>query len=115
LRLPGIARAIPPSAFSRFLPIMWVGFWVNVASGVALLLAYPTKALTNPVFYVKLTLVAVAVAILRAILHRAGRGEAQTPAMKILAAASLIVWAASITAGRLLAYTCTRLTVDSSC
>ena len=32
-----------------------------------------------------------------------------------LAAVSLVVWAAAIAAGRLLAYTCTRLTVDTLC
>ena len=63
LRLLGVARGIPPSAFRLFLPVMWFGFWVNVISGLALLLAYPTKALTNPVFYLKLTPIAVVLAI----------------------------------------------------
>ena len=39
---------------------MWMSFWVNAVSGVLLLVAYPTKALTNPLFYFKLTLIAVA-------------------------------------------------------
>ena len=115
LRLLGFARGIPAAAFRRFLPVMWVGLWVNVVSGAALLLAYPTKALTNPVFYLKLALIAVALAILRAILKHIVQGELDTPVMRTLAAASLILWAATITAGRLLAYTCTRLTVDLSC
>jgi hypothetical protein len=40
--------------------------------------------------------------------------EAQVlpPRLKALAAASLLCWGAGITAGRLLAYTYTRLTVD---
>src|ERR687895_568177 len=49
LRLLGFARSIPPAAFTRFLPLMWLGLWVNVLSGIALLVGYPTKALTNPV------------------------------------------------------------------
>src|SRR4029450_1711509 len=44
-----------------FMPVMWFGFWLNAVSGVALLVAYPTKALTNPVFYLKLALIALAV------------------------------------------------------
>src|SRR5688572_32345737 len=51
LRLLGVAPSVPPAAFLRFKPVMWVGLWVNVLSGIAVLLAYPTKALTNPVFY----------------------------------------------------------------
>jgi hypothetical protein len=36
LRLLGMARSIPPAAFTRVLPIMWFGLWVNVLSAVAL-------------------------------------------------------------------------------
>ena len=115
LRLLGVARGIPPAAFVRFLPMMWAGLWINVLSGIAVLLAYPTKALTNPVFYLKLGLIATALAILRALLRRIGTGQADDRATRILAIASLVVWAAAITAGRLLAYTCSRLMVDQTC
>ena len=37
------------------------------------------------------------------------------PRLRVLAAASLLIWVLSITTGRLLAYTCSRLTVDASC
>lgn len=115
LRLLGVARGIPAASFTRFLPIMWFGFWLNAVTGVALVLAYPTKALTNPVFYLKLGLIAAAVVMLRAVLRRLRQGESESRALKILAIASLVSWAAAITAGRLLAYTCTRLTVDLGC
>ena len=117
LRLLGAARGIPAHAFTRFLPVMWIGLWINVLSGVALLIAYPTKALTNPVFYLKLALIAVALTILRQILRHTAIAEAAPRGVKVkvLAVASLITWAAAITAGRLLAYTCTRLTVDLTC
>ena len=115
LRLLGAAPRIPPAAFIRVLPVMWFGLWVNLLSGVALLLGYPTKALTNPVFYLKLTLIAVALAILRRLLTAVRGGHPIEPRTQVLAAVSLGVWAAAITAGRLLAYTCTRLTVDFPC
>ena len=115
LRLLGAAKGIPPAAFTRFLPFMWLGLWMNVLSGIALLLAYPTKALTNPVFSVKLGLIAAGLVLLRAILQRAGGAEAPNRTAKVLAAASLLVWAGAITAGRLLAYTCSRLMVDEIC
>ena len=115
LRLLGFARGIPPASFLRLLPLMWIGLWINVLTGLALLLAYPTKALTNPVFYLKLGLIAAALLVLRSLIARAGDVEAASSATKRLAAASLVLWAAAITAGRLLAYTCTRLTVDIGC
>ena len=60
LRILGVAPAVPLTEMRRLLPILWGGFWLNAASGILLLIGYPTKALTNPVFYLKLTLIAVA-------------------------------------------------------
>ncbi len=65
LRVLGAAPQVPVGEFRRFLPIMWMGLWLNIASGIALLVAYPTKALTNPVFYLKLALIGAALAILK--------------------------------------------------
>ena len=114
LRLLGFARGIPPATFIRLVPVMRAGFWINVVSGVALLIGYPTKAFTNPVFYLKLSCVAAAMVVMQAILKRAEEGG-ESPGTKTLAAVSLLLWAAAITAGRLLAYTCTRLTVTLRC
>ena len=115
LRLLGVARNIPPVAFVRLLPVMWLGLWINVLSGLALVIAYPTKALTNPVFYLKLGLIAVALGILRALLGTIRSRPDVESRTRTLAAVSLMVWAGAITAGRLLAYTCTRLTVEFAC
>jgi hypothetical protein len=94
---------------------MWIGLWVNVVTGVVLVIAYPTKALTNPVFYLKLALIAVALVILRTVLRRIRASATISGSTKVLAGLSLILWAGAITAGRLLAYTCSRLTVDVVC
>src|SRR3954464_686363 len=56
LRILGVASNIPLKVMGQFLPVLWLAFAVNAVSGVLLLIAYPTKALTNPVFYVKLCL-----------------------------------------------------------
>jgi hypothetical protein len=95
---------------ARFLPLLWLAFAINAVSGILLLIAYPTKALTNPVFYVKLCLIALAVWLV----YRIGAAVLRTPDVdrgtvtaeaRMLAAASLASWIALITAGRLLAYT----------
>src|SRR5207244_7239645 len=59
-RIFGIARRVPISALENLVPVMRFGFWLNAVSGVLLLLSYPTKALTNWVFYLKFTLIALA-------------------------------------------------------
>ena len=118
LRILGVAPQIPVVAFRRFVPIMWLGFWLNAVSGVLLLIAYPTKALTNPVFYLKLALLAAALCILAAVRRRVlveatGTAASFPAGVRGLAAASLVCWAGTITAGRLLAYTYNRLTAFS--
>ena len=115
LRLLGVAPNIPPAAFTRFLPVMWFGLCLNVVTGLLLLIAYPTKALTNPVFYLKLALIGAGLLILREIIRRIRGDSVISRATKVMAVVSLVVWAATIATGRLLAYTCTRLTVDMSC
>ena len=118
VRVLGFSLGIPLDALRRYFLVMWAGFWVNAFSGVLLLIAYPTKALTNPLFYAKLTLIGIGVALAFKIRREVdGRdSSADAPALaRVLAATSLACWIAVIFAGRLLAYTCTRLTVDSTC
>lgn len=116
LRLLGVSPAIPVDEMRRFVPVMWAGFWLNAASGVALLLAYPTKALTNPVFYIKLGLIAAALALFTTIRRRLSGSPAAESAIagrvRTLAVASLMCWAGAILSGRLLAYTYGRLLAD---
>jgi hypothetical protein len=78
---------------------------LNAASGIALLVGYPTKALTNPVFYLKLGLIAVALVLVNMIRRR----QQQLSDPRMLAVFSLLCWAGAIVAGRLLAYTYSRL------
>jgi len=91
--------------------LMWLGFGINLLSGIALLLAYPAKALTNGVFYLKMALVLLAVYV-SARIHRelvptggAGAVAGLAPEARVWAVASLIFWLAAIVTGRLLAYT----------
>lgn len=114
-RILGVAPKVPLIEMKRFFPVMWFGFWLNAVSGVALLIGYPTKALTNPLFYAKLAFIAIAVALLRSIQRRVF-GELPphprfaTPDERKLAAWSIASWAAVIFAGRFLAYTYSKLT-----
>jgi hypothetical protein len=118
LRILGVGRGIPLAEMRRFVPVLWSGFWVNAVSGVLLLIGYPTKALTNPVFYLKLLLIAIAMVLYVKIGRQVFRSDATTsepgvsPRVRRLAIVSLVCWTGAITAGRLLAYTYTRLTAS---
>jgi hypothetical protein len=119
-RILGLARGVPLLSMRRYYRAMWAGFWVNAFSGVLLLIAYPTKALTNPVFYLKLALIAAALWVGRWIRRTmmagsVAAGVSAPASLKLLAVVSLALWLVSITAGRFLAYTCVRLTADTAC
>jgi hypothetical protein len=116
LRLLGLANRVPISALTNFFPVLWFGFALNAATGILLLIAYPTKAFTNPIFYIKLLLLASALLLLVTIKHSIlDKGNpletAQSVRARRLARLSLASWAATIIAGRLLPYTYARLLV----
>jgi hypothetical protein len=110
LRVLGVAPGVPIEQLRRYLPVLWAGFWLNAVSGVLLLIAYPTKALTNPVFYLKLALIGVAMALLVRLDRRILAGTAEGREARRLAIVSLVCWSGAIFAGRFLAYTYRRLT-----
>jgi uncharacterized protein DUF6644 len=110
LRVLGFAPRVPLKPLDRFFPLMWLALAVNVMTGVLLVIAYPTKALTNPLFYLKLALVVLALILVRwidlAVLRRPDADHKPIRITgKLLAFTSIVTWIAVITAGRLLAYT----------
>lgn len=108
LRLLGLARRMPIAPLARFLPIIWLGFWLDLASGLILLMADATTKFTNPMFGVKMAFVALAVADILLIdrkVFRHHRGDHSVPmAGRVLAALSIVCWLGAIVAGRLTAY-----------
>jgi len=111
-RILGIARDLPLSPLKGLYRIIWAGFWIQVVSGILLLIAYPTKALTNPDFYIKLMLIGLAVAVMRMMHRRVFNDSSLSESAMMLkgrslAVLSLVLWLGVVTAGRLLAYTFT--------
>ena len=95
LRLLGIARRIPLNVLRPLFPLMWSAFWVNAVTGSMLFAANATTRGTSVLFLMKMSFVALGVVTI-VLLKR-------NPT-KLLAVASLVLWLAAITAGRLLAY-----------
>jgi hypothetical protein len=118
LRLLGVARAIPLAPLKQLFRPMWIGFAINAVTGVLLVVAYPTKSLTNLDFYAKLTIIGFAMWVMyrlkREIFDDASLDETSMMAKGAsLAKWSLILWFSAISAGRLLAYTYKYLTFPS--
>ncbi|HXP83268.1 MAG TPA: hypothetical protein VN841_01020 [Bryobacteraceae bacterium] len=108
LRLLGMSPKIPVRPLERLYPLMWLGFWVNAATGTALLLASASKRLVDPTFYIKMIFIFAGVAVLQLtrnkVFRSLGPDGALPESAKALAWAGLICWLGAVTAGRLLAY-----------
>ena len=108
LRLLGVSPKTPVKHLERLYPLMWWGFWINAATGTALLMASASKRLIDPLFYVKMIFIFAGVAVLRrtrnSVFRNADPDSALPQNARMLAWAALICWFGAITAGRLLAY-----------
>jgi hypothetical protein len=108
LRLLGFAARIPVAPLEKLYPLMWFGFWINAASGVALLVSDISTFAVAPLFYIKLGVIALSlanlIAIRRVVFNGPSRTGPITPSARMLAVTSLVFWTAAITAGRLTAY-----------
>jgi hypothetical protein len=118
-RILGLARQVPVAALEKFYPVIWIALAGNFISGVLLFLGYPYKAATNPVFYLKLSFIALGTILVfrirnkllrRASVELSSDGNFGAEA-KGLAVVSMLCWAGAIVSGRLLAYTFTWLRV----
>jgi hypothetical protein len=109
LRLLGAASRMSVNAIRPLFRYMWLGFCVNALSGAMLFAADAPRKAENPLFELKLALVAIGVAVMAVIQRQleaeSGGSRPDSPArFRVLAIASLLIWAAAIAAGRLIAY-----------
>jgi hypothetical protein len=109
LRLLGINRNVPLSAFRWVFRAVAVGLIVNLVTGVLLFAGRATLWGTAVPFLLKIGLViggAATLLPLRSyVLDSDPEQRDVSSRARLLAVASILAWAAAITAGRLLAYT----------
>jgi hypothetical protein len=106
-RLMGLAPGIALQNVFRFYIVHWYAAVVIFLSGLLLLLAYPAKALTNPVFYIKFSALTLGLFIAYR-LPRSLNNSAKNltnKQIKLIALCSILSWVIAVTAGRFLAYT----------
>jgi len=108
-----LQRDVPlPDVGRRFLPAIWPVLLVLLATGSVLIVAEPARSLLNTSFYLKMTLLVVAV-ILTAVLQWSlstapqfwEKNRWRRAAGQIAATASILVWCGILFAGRWIAYT----------
>jgi len=108
LRLLGINRKVPLSAFRWVFPAVAVGLIVNLITGVLLFVGRATTWGVAIPFFVKMAFVIASAATLMPLRSYVLQSDPQHVEAggnaRLLAIASIVMWAAAITAGRLLAY-----------
>jgi len=104
LRLLGLGRQVPLSAYRWVFPVVAVGLIVNLLTGVLLFAKNATTWGTSIPFLIKMGLVIVSVATLVPIRSHVLRSDAREPSARLLAIVSILAWTGAVTAGRLLAY-----------
>jgi len=108
VRLLGYGARLPVEALRGAFRIMWLGFFINASTGIALFISEADDKGMKWIFWVKLLAIALALVITsrlrRTVFGGAVAPDVATPKARNLARASLFLWFAAITAGRLMAY-----------
>lgn len=105
LRVLGVASRVPLPQLPRLLPAMYAALVAVLVSGVLLVIAYPAKALTNPLFYMKLSVLIAAVLLTQRLTRFSADAAAVPHRSKLTAVLCLLLWVAGLTAGKYLEYT----------
>ena len=107
LRLLGVGRQIPISSLRVLFRLFWVGFYLNLLSGVLLFMTDATGIARVWELYAKLVCLALAVvamARLRRFVDTTEGDPRIPPSIQKTAVVCLVLWLAVITSGRLIAY-----------
>lgn len=112
LRVLGIPRSLPILPLRKLMSVVWLGFALNLCTGIALFTADAVKFYNSPSFRYKLLSVFIGVGLavfLSSSVLGAGdqfdrRGAAVPGRAKFVAVVSLLVWGAAISLGRYVAY-----------
>jgi hypothetical protein len=100
----GIAAEPLASVAARFLPPIGICLVLLLVTGTLLIIAEPARTIANPVFYIKMGLLAVALGttlFLRSAARSSGAADGPHSAAAV---AVLLLWAAIMVAGRYIAY-----------
>ena len=111
LRVLGLAKAVPPSALHRLIPIGIGGYIANLCTGIVFFFGFPDQYAYNSAFHLKLAFMALAginVAVFYSTAFREvnvmGAGADAPLRSKIITGISLASWTCVLICGRLLTF-----------
>ena len=109
LRILGVASCLALRPLEKLFAVMWLGFALNVTSGLLLFIKSATAVGISGLFWTKISLITLAMVVLVRIkktVFDVPRAESLSiPSnARTLALISILLWTAAIVAGRLMAY-----------
>ena len=108
LRVLQVSAAIPLRRLQPLYRFIWIGFAINLLSGLVLFVTEAADRVVDPVFYVKMGSIALALSLgavlKRRTVDRPDAPQVATVLSRSLAVLSLSLWTIAIVAGRLMAY-----------
>lgn len=110
LRIMGLKPELPVVGTLDLLPLAWLGFTVNLISGLALFMSDAVYFWGSLTFKIKLLLIGLAginaFVLSQSVFREARKGTTLrvAPGAKLIAGSSLVFWVGAIVAGRLIAY-----------
>ena len=108
LRVLQVSGLIPLHRLQPLYRFIWIGFTINLVSGLILFITEAADRVVDPVFGVKMASIAVALALGVVVKRRSidptGAPQVATVHTRSMAAVSLGMWTIAIVAGRLMAY-----------
>jgi hypothetical protein len=103
LRVLGYVSDIPVLSYTNLFPAAWLGFAINLTSGIMLYVSHATEYTYQFVFMLKLGLLALGGVLMKVMMNfiRANRDPFQ---VKLVAVICLASWIGAVITGRLMAY-----------
>ncbi|HJN96675.1 MAG TPA: hypothetical protein QGF41_13360 [Gammaproteobacteria bacterium] len=111
LRLAGLFRSLRPTATHKLVPLVLIGFGLNLVTGILFFYGDPLRYSVNIGFQIKMVLVVLAglntlfyYRKIKPVMHSWGTNADTPPVAKIVAITSLSAWGGVLLFGRLIPY-----------
>jgi len=103
MRVLGFAKELSVPAFARLFNIAWLGFFINLVSGLILFAGSTSSYVFQGTFQLKIGAIVLG-GILMKLVMGAVRDNKPVAVQKLLAVVCLLCWIVGVVTGRLMAY-----------
>jgi hypothetical protein len=103
MRVLGYAKGLSVPAFNKIFIVAWLGFAINLISGLLLFAGSASSYFFQGTFQLKIGAIVVGGILMKLVMNSV-RANKPAATQKALAAACIVSWLAAVVTGRLMAY-----------